>query len=660
MKSYEQRTENITKKAKRISAHRKAWISLAACACCVAIVCGVLFAPIIHDNPPNIDVYRQSDYFQLIKKISAYNEKYYSGDSSLWYEVDLGVPNFGATAPGDSATAPGDGAETNSSSVSPSDNKYEETTLNQVAGVTEGDILKRSTNHAFYLKSVWEDENNGKSHIVHKISAYKLQGKASAFVGEYLIKPQDGTTFNRSWSVPSSTIEMYLSEDAKTLTVLASCENESGVSYTCVVSLDVSDPANITENARSYVAGRYLSSRKVKGELLIVTNFYVPRKPDYDKPESYIPSCGAMDAREYWKMDEIYCPDYISNCSYTVVVKMNETDLAVTSKQAVLSYTQDIAVSTEHIFVIRNRYQYEQNGNTFDNFNDIGEGLAYHHMVSEIVCLEYVGTLKNVGCVQLDGKVKDRYCLDEKDGILRAVTETTHSWYYSNYYHGSNGQNYDKLTSRVRSVSLHCVDLEKMEVVASVNNFAPQNETVQAVRYNGNQAYVCTAVRNTDPVFVFELSDINNITYKDTGTIPGYSINLLKFGDNLLGIGYGVTTSILKIELFAEQESDVQSIAQYTQHSCTFSEEYKAHFIDAERQLVGLQFVDFSQPQTKNYYMLLQFDGTQFNVLLTQQVYGNAALARAFYDDGFYLFSDAEGASIYFFGEQDLFGQSNG
>lgn len=650
MKSYEQRTENIKSKAKSISARRKAWISVAACACCVAIVCGVLFAPIIQDNPPSIDAYRQSDYFPLIEKISAYNEKYYSGNSSIWNEIDLNVPIYGATAPGDTSapTSPSEG----STSTPPTSNKYEETTMNQVAGVTEGDILKRSTNHAFYLKSVWENENNGKSHLVHKVSAYKLQGKASALVGEYLIKPQDGTTFVRSWSAPSSTIEMYLSEDVQTLTVLASCENGSGVYYTCVVSLDVSDPSNITENARSYVAGKYLSSRKVKGELLIVTNFYVPRKPNYDNPECFIPSCGAMDAREYWKMDEIYCPDYVSDCAYTVAVKMNESDLAVTSKQAVLSYAYDMAVSTEHIFVIRNRYQYEQDGQPID-LREAKDGPVSYKTFAEIVCLEYADELKNVGCVQLDGTVKDRYCLDEKDGILRAVTNTHSYWYQVGDY-------WSKYGDEIRSVSLHCVDLDKMEVVAGVSNFAPKNDTVQAVRYDGNVAYVCTAVRNTDPVFVFDLSDISNITYKDTGTIPGYSINLLKFGDNLLGIGYGESRNTLKIEVFAERESDVTGIAQFTIDFCTFSEEYKAHFVDAERQLVGLQIIDYNTPSTPKFYLLLQFDGTQFNVLVKKQVYGDNGLARAFYDGGFYLFTDVDGASIYFFGEDELFGQSNG
>lgn len=646
MKSYEQRTENITKKARSISARRKAWISVAACACCVAIVCGVLFAPIFHDNPPNINIYRKSEYFPLIEKISVFNEKYYIGDSSIWNEIDTSMPG-GATAPGDVVTSP--------SEPSNPTNKYEETTMNQVAGVTEGDILKRSTNHAFYLKSVWENVGGGRSVVVHKIFAYAI-GKEQRLVGEYSLRSADDTIFTlNGWASKNPSTEMYLSEDANTLTVLADCKNESGIAYTCVVSLDVSNPENISEKARTYVAGKYLSSRKVKGELLLMTNFFVPHKPDYDNPECFIPSCGAMDNRDYFKMDEIYCPDYVSACSYTVVAKMNESNLDVTSKQAVLSYSFDMAVSTKYIFVVRNRHEYKQNGQIVEGyFNaDADKGPVQCRAFCEIVCLKYEGELENIGCVQLDGTVKDRYSLDEKDGILRVVTDTDSYTYISE-------NDYVKLSNRIRSVSLHCVDVEEMKVVGGVDNFAPQDERARAVRYDEDKAYVCTSVQNTDPVFVFDLSDISHITYKDTGTIPGYSINLMKFGDNLLGIGYGEDRNILKIELFSEQESNVASVAQYQKDLCTFSERYKAHFVDAERQLVGLQIVDYSQPQAVSYYLLLQFDGNQFNVLLNQRVAGSEELTRAFYNDGFYLFTSADVGAVFFFDEESLFKQSNG
>lgn len=654
MKSYEQRTENITKKAKGIVSRRQAWISAVACLCCVAIVCGIVFATLPEDDPSDIYVYQKSDYFPLIQKISEYNEK--NGEifnwADGWVDEDGSVPQ--PEAPG--APAPGETAPGSSGPTGDTGDKYEESTLNQVDGVTEGDILKRSKNYAFYLTANLERLADGKWSRSFHISAYSIRGEDTKLVGEFDIKEEEGVTFYTSGLVFTENTEMYLSEDAKTLTLVTDCYNQSSIHYTCVVSLDVSQPSNISERSRTYVAGRYLSSRKVNGELLLVTNFHVPYKPDFDNPETFIPSHGAMDEREYWKMEEIYCPEYLSECTYTVVAKLNESDLQVTSKQAVLSYTYDVAVSTEHIFVIRNRGEYVQNGQVLDTLTYVEDGTALFHCFSEIVCLEYKDGLKNIGCVQLDGIVNDRYSLDEKDGILRVVTQTTR--YEYTVTHGTSQYPNLLLKSSIRSASLHCVDLAEMEVVASVENFAPNGETVQAVRFNGDNAYVCTAIVNTDPVFVFDLSDIHNITYKDTGTIPGYSINLIQFGDYLLGIGYGEIRNTLKIELYKETDSSVESVAIYENDNCYFSTEYKAHFIDAEHQLVGLLIVDYEHPNNKNKFLLLQFDSeTQtWREVLWQEAIGGVSQARAFYADGLYLICSE--TPLMFFSESALFGQS--
>ena len=653
MKSYEQRTENITNKAKGIVTRRKALISVVACMCCVAIVCGVLFPtmPAIDPSgsilnggkPSDVHAYEKSDYFALIQKISDYKGKLEDG----W-----GGGIAGGDADTDVPTEPGATPDVPDSSAPSEGDRYEESTLNQVAGVTEGDILKRSRNYAYYVTMEYERTSDSHPVYYYKISAYALLGTNTKLVGEFDVKAEEGVIF----IYYVSKVELYLSEDAKTLTLVADCYNQNNIYYTCVVSLDVSQPSKIVEKSRAYVTGRYLSSRKVNGELLIVTNFYVPYNFDFDDPETFIPSCGTLDDRQYWQMGEIYCPEELSECAYTVVAKMNESDLEVTSKQAVLSYTYDVAVSTEHIFVIRNRSEYVQNGQSIDHLYKAEYGAVYYHQYAEIVCLEYRDGLKNVGSVKLEGAVNSRYWLDEKDGILRVVAQITRNEYKMDT--DTAGYIRPTLMETICSASLYCVDLVEMKVVGSVENFAPNGETVQAVRYSGCDAYVCTAVVNTDPVFVFDLSDVNNITYKDTGTFPGYSINVLKFGDYLLGIGYGEVRTTLKIELYNETDSSVESVAIFEQENCNFSTEYKAHFIDFERQLVGLAIVDYSRPSNKGIYLLLQFDSeTQtWRELLRQELSGGMQLARAFYADGLYLIG--ANTTLHYFSESALFSQN--
>ena len=87
-------------------------------------------------------------------------------------------------------------------------------------------------------------------------------------------------------------------------------------------------------------------------------------------------------------------------------------------------------------------------------------------------------------------------------------------------------------------------------------------------RFDGTDAYVCTAVQLTDPVFFFDLSDMDNITYKETGTIEGFSTSLVNFGNGyLLGIGTGNVWGSLKIEIYEESATGVVSVCWLDQTS---------------------------------------------------------------------------------------------
>ena len=106
----------------------------------------------------------------------------------------------------------------------------------------------------------------------------------------------------------------------------------------------------------------------------------------------------------------------------------------------------------------------------------------------------------------------------------------------------------------------------------------------------------------SDPVFFFDLSDVKNITYKETGTIEGYSSSLVNFGDGyLLGIGV-VNWSDFKVEVYEEKEDNVKSVCAYELNSADYSLDYKAYYIDRENQLVGLGI------QNHNNYIYVKWE----------------------------------------------------
>jgi uncharacterized secreted protein with C-terminal beta-propeller domain len=246
--------------------------------------------------------------------------------------------------------------------------------------------------------------------------------------------------------------------------------------------------------------------------------------------------------------------------------------------------------------------------------------------------------LEILGTVTLEGSIKDQYSMDQYDGILRVVTSTTVTGFRERYF--------DEFVSvpndvTQRNVNLYCVDLADWTVKASVIGFAPEGEEATSVRFDGKNAYVCTAevITFSDPVYFFDLSDLSNITYTDTGIIDGYSTSLIQLGDGyLLGIGYGANRGTLKIEVYAETEKGVESVCAYEQGGY-FSEVYKSYFIDREKNLVGIAVADWynGKPQ----YILLHFDGYQLNVVKTMACEGDLGSVRAvLVDDYFYLFSN--------------------
>lgn len=638
MKTYNERINSINAKVKQKRKRRAAIWTAGSVACVLLVLTVVCSLPILGEGVPNVNAYKNDEYYKVIEKInSRYSDNRYSVFEQIGNTINKG---FGATAPTD--PAPGDSSNENDNSGS-SGEKYEETTNNQVDGVIEGDLLKRSTSHAFYIKNGYSQ--NAEPCLL--LQVYRLAGSDTELVAEYYVRPKDNTSFSQYSSYIQA--EMFLSDDATRLTVLTTCLSSERIAYTTVISLDVSNVNEIAEVNRVYVSGAYLSSRKADGKLLVVTNFnlenygyYGYNSVDYDKKETYVPQCGGELGNSFIPASRIHIPDKCSQINYTVLAMLDETTLNVDDSYAVFAYSKDVYVSQDYIAVMRNSYYYY--GGQFDYGNEIDSSSIKNPLyvsVCEIVVLSYKNGFDKKGEIGLDGFVKDRYSMDEKDGIFRVFTTVNQSRRINGY-----------ASSSTVNVSLYCVDLNSMQIVASKERFAPSGDEVKSARFDKDYAYVCTARRNTDPVFYFDLTDLNNIIYVDTGEIEGFSNNLIKFNDLLLGIGQGEHSGILKIELYrqsddANAESGVESVCKY-ERECRFSYEYKAHFVNAEHNLIGLHVYDYennlvtNNPNVnRNKYLLLHYD-SQTETL--EQAYfdvfdSGSDYVRAFYaDNGVYVF----------------------
>lgn len=532
---------------KKKSPHRRAWITIAAAAACFGIVLGSFgIYRLVNRDTSNIEQYRDSEYYPLMQKLAAFEEDNWN--------VDYLNAGFAGGSPEQSfggAFFDGDAGETVGASQS-----YEEATDNQVEGVIEGDLIKRSDRYIYYLNS-----------IGRRIHVYSIEKEDSKEVGCYAMG-RDSNIYVR---------EMYLSSDCQTLTLLAtsSVAGEGFTRYqTVLIALDVSNPASITEKQRVTVDGSYLSSRVVDGKLLLLNSFSVREGWQAEKEESFVPQIDKGNGFESIPMSKIVMPDTMTSVQYTVVCRFDEAGLTLEDSVACLSYSgTTVYVSHGSLYLSRSRTEIQRD-----------EAVTR----TDILRIAYAQEqMEAKGTAVINGTLKDSYSMDEYNGILRTVTATERRV-------PSNRNSYE-LTQTVRNASLYAIDVTTMEIVSAVENFAPEGESVYSVRFDGDVGYVCTALRVfnyfADPVFFFDLSDVHNITYKDTGTIPGVSTSLIQYGDGLL-LGIGTEEDQLKVETYMENGSDVVSVSKYfvsfdADDFGTYSTEYKSYLVDREHMLFG-------------------------------------------------------------------------
>ena len=584
-----------------------------------------LFIP-FRNTPPSVAAYAGSPYYGIIEKFNEYNytpPAYKNAAEWLWHLPGELIDGLFAKAEDFMPEAPGNAGNLNGSG------NYQEVTDNQVAGVIEADHIKRSDTHIFYLYG-------------NQLRIYTIEGEESQKVAQYGVNQYGLHSFAAE--------EFFLSKDCKTVTVICSYLDKSDKHYqdmVKIVTLDVSNPAKVTELSTVDIAGSYLSSRLTEHGLLIMTNMRC-YDPDYKDQRTFIPHIVKNQQTQFVIPESIVSPDTLSTPNYTVMVMMDATGQTVKDSAAFLSYSEDVFVSEDAIYASR----------SYRAYGEVQNNVQPWVTVSDISCMGYgADGFDKRGSVTVNGSVLNQYSMDEHEGTLRVVTTTNQgNKYLRNASLDFFGTEADLMPTPIptgTSADLYVIDLATMEIAASVKQFAPRGETVRSARFDGNMAYVCTAVQQTDPVFFFDLSDLSDIKVKETGTIAGFSTSLVDFGDGfLLGIGRGQNGNELKIEIYTEGEDSVESFTKYERPCTDYSPDYKAYYIDRENGLVGLGiytwdkvYVDSSVYKYENYryaYVVLHFDGETLREVLRYDYGSREGIdeMRGVYIDGyFYAFN---------------------
>lgn len=589
MKTYEERMQSVQGKLKKKQTQRKALMATAGMLC-LCIVAGIVL-PYFKDQN-DISMYAGSDY---IKVIEAINRDFPKRDEKdfLWSwitEEDTLIGSDKAEMMPPAAAAPNDPVEAPDYSMEADrdENASVEITDHQVAGVLEADIIKRSQTHIFYLKG-------------NMLEVYPIAGLETELLNTWCLKTKENAYYYSA--------DMYLSADATRLNLVISgfdnvFSEVKRSAFVQVVSLDVTDPANIKEANCLYVTGSLLSSRMVGDQMLLMAQYRMDNRIDFEDASTFLPQYGVPENMQSVPADNIVVPDKLSNTTYTVVTLLGGKDMTVVDSGAFMSYSTELYVSAERIYATRSYTKEEA----------IDQSLTINKTMTEISCMVYgEDGLTPDGSFCVEGTVKNQYSMDEYNDIFRIVTATNRQETIFTKI-GDNGYTASRWETK-RNANLTCFQVGSWEQVAQVEQFAPEGETVESVRFDKDYAYVCTAVvvTLTDPVFFFDMTDLDNITVKDTGTIEGYSSSLIQLNDGfLMGIGFD-ENRCLKVEVYTETADGVEAVCSYTQW-VSFASEYKAYYIDRENNLFGIP--------TNDGYILLQFDGYQLTELARTKFLG--------------------------------------
>ena len=406
---------------------------------------------------------------------------------STWKDID-GGPVYNETK--DAIVE--DAEKVPSQGESSSTRDYSKTNI-QVEGVDEADIIKTDGNYIYSLSESKvlitnvEDMNNP------KVESTIEEGSS---IPVDLILYKDKLVIISSKDT-SNTGRYYYYNNSNTVVTIYDISNKSKPKL--VKSLELYEP--------------YETTRSIDGNLYVFSKGYLREKKNKVNRNYKVDS----------KTKELDFKDikYLKNKKSNIQTLIAEVDLNnIKSDIKLSSYLFDISnayVSKKNIYLLNEGYNYNDISlkdlfslkgvfGVFDTDYDYTRTTQiYKFSINKNNGIKYVNNSK------VEGTTINQYSLDEKDDNLRVAVET------------DDGTQIVVLDKNLKQIG-------ETDKVA-------EGENMYASRFIGDKAYLVT-FKNTDPLFVIDLSDPKNPEVLGELKIPGYSTYLHPYDENhIIGIG---------------------------------------------------------------------------------------------------------------------------
>jgi inhibitor of cysteine peptidase len=414
-------------------------------------------------------------------------------------------------------------------------------TLVQVAGVDEGDIVKNDANYIYQI-------NQGR---VFVIRVFPDSNPSLVDTLDFT----DGSFYPQ---------ELYL--DAQRLVVVGTAfsapPSGSSASYFSTSTVkalvyDIADPTHLIQIREVEVEGDWVASRKLGSSLYLVARKYPVFYELLQDAESRHPRRGllpkfrdsatggefhALRVRDCFYFPGFDDPNYLIIAGVDLSDSNSELDV-----NAYLGAGELVYASTQNLYVTASRpidifFAAQLVIGTGPAVTAVPSGSAAAISTTAGTVIEppeptllndeertdvYKFSLSDsratfVAMGDVPGSILNQYSMDEHGPYFRVAT-TEHGWWNAT---GEDSNNMFVFNG-------------EMSVVGSISDIAV-GEQIYAARFLGNRAFVVT-FRQIDPLFAVDLTDPANPTIVGQLTLPGYSNFLLPYDENhLIGIGKDV------------------------------------------------------------------------------------------------------------------------
>jgi hypothetical protein len=443
-----------------------------------------------------------------------YGPYYYDGRSGPMVDTAAAETTAPASAPGSDRDGVG-GMEVPAATDLSSG--YSGTNTQEV-GVDEGDIVETNGTHVFVAGQ----------------DGVRIIDVANADVVEDL-------------DVPDGTHQLLLDGDR----LLVITQPWSGVEDTITSLYDVTDPADPSLLRRSHLEGRIVASRSIDGVArLVLTSSIASRLPfvfpdqfgldeeraleenrriiDESTIDAWLPrwfdeggdgSFGEMSAS--LDCSSVAAPHDFAGLGISWIASLDlDGDAGPVGAAGVVSNGETVYASSSNIYLATVPW---------DWYYPIDGSLPSNEQPPTMIhqfALAADGGAAYVASGDVPGTLLNQFSMSELNGDLRVATTKQPAW------------NTDGTTDGSSESAVYVLRPEGNELVTvgSVGSLG-LTEQIYAVRFLGTQAYVVT-FRQTDPLYVIDLSDPTHPVVSGELKIPGYSAYLHPVGDGLLlGVG---------------------------------------------------------------------------------------------------------------------------